>query len=303
MSASNRSATARAGIEFDGDFLRKLEYLNVVARKILAGSLRADRQSPRRGTSAEFADHRSYTAGDDFRHVDWHLFGRLEELFIKRFREEENLHLTVLLDTSASMELGKINKFSYGLQVGAALAYIGMANLDNVNVLPFNARLLDGLWKVKGRGKIFMLFDYLKSLSPSAVTDLQKSFMEFVRRERRRGVVIVISDFYDIEGIQPALKFLKYPKHDIFVIHVVDETEEKPDIRGDLRLVDSESGTFKEINVTDSLLNRYKKAFGELAERVETFCIKNEIGYVRARTNIPFDELVLGILRRGGLVR
>ena len=116
--------TTRPAIEFDGEFLRKLEYLNVVARKILAGSLRADRQSPRRGTSAEFADHRSYTEGDDFRHVDWHLFGRLEELFIKRYREEENLHLTVLLDVSPSMDLGRTNKFNYALQVGAALAYM-----------------------------------------------------------------------------------------------------------------------------------------------------------------------------------
>lgn len=297
------AAPTRPGLDFDGEFLRKLEYLNIVARKILAGSLRADRQSPRRGTSAEFADHRSYAAGDDFRHVDWHLFGRLEELFIKRFREEENLHLTVLLDASKSMELGKLNKFNYALQVTAALAYIGMANLDNVNVLPFSERLDEGLWKLKGRGKVFMLFDYLKSLAPTTLTNLQKSFKEFIQRERRRGVVIVVSDFYDFEGIEPALKFLKFPKHDIFVIHVVDETEEKPDIRGDLRLVDSESGDFREINVTDAMLTRYKKAFAELSGRVENYCIKNEIGYVRARTSDPFDELVLGILRRGGLVR
>ncbi|MBI3820746.1 MAG: DUF58 domain-containing protein [Planctomycetes bacterium] len=297
------ATTERKGLEFDGEFLRKLEYLNVVARKIFAGSLRADRQSPRRGTSAEFADHRSYSAGDDFRHVDWHLFGRLEELFIKRFREEENLHLTVLLDSSLSMESGQINKFNYGMQVTAALAYIGMANLDSVNVLPFGDRLRDGIWKIKGRGKVFTLFNYLKSLEPATTTDLQKSFREFIQRERRRGVVIVVSDFYDFEGIQPALKFLKYPKNDIFVIHVVDETEEKPDVRGDLRLVDSETGGFREINVTDALLARYKKAFAELSERVETYCIKNEMGYVRARTTIPFDELVLGILRRGGLIR
>jgi uncharacterized protein (DUF58 family) len=296
------SAT-RPAVEFDSEFLRKLEYLNVVARKILAGSLRAERQSPRRGTSAEFADHRSYTEGDDFRHVDWHLFGRLEELFIKRYREEENLHLTVLLDVSTSMDLGKISKFNYALQLAAALAYIGMANLDSVNVLPFSERLESGLWGLKGRGKIFTLFDYLRSLDAKAMTDLQLSFREFVQRERRRGVVIVISDFYDIEGIQPALKFLKYPKHDIYVIHVADETEESPAVRGDLRLIDSESGGFREINVTDALLVKYKKAFSDLAERVEAFCVRNEMGYARARTSVPFDELVLRILRRGGLVR
>jgi uncharacterized protein (DUF58 family) len=297
------AASTRPALNFDGDFLRKLEYLNVVARKILAGSLRADRQSPRRGTSAEFADHRSYAEGDDFRHVDWHLFGRLEELFIKRYREEENLHLTVLLDASRSMDLGVRNKLNYGLQVTAALAYIGMANMDCVNVLPFTDRLQEGLWKLKGRGKVFTLFDYLKTVDTGADTDLVKSFKEFVQRERRRGVVIVVSDFYDFDGIESALKFLKYPKNDIYVIHVVDEQEETPPVRGDLRLVDSESGGFREINVTDAMLARYREAFSELMQRVESYCIRSEIGYSRANTRVEFDELVLNILRRGGLIR
>jgi uncharacterized protein (DUF58 family) len=296
-------AAARPILEFDGEFLRKLEVLNVVARKILAGSLRADRQSPRRGTSAEFADHRSYTEGDDFRHVDWHLFGRLEELFIKRYREEENLHLTVLVDASTSMDSGDVHKLNYALQLTAALAYIGMANLDSVNVVPFGERLDDGLWKLKGRGKIFQLFDFLKAIEPKPSTDLALSLREFVKREPRRGVVIVVSDFYDLDGIQPGLKVLKYPRHDLYVLHVVDAAEEKPDVRGDLRLVDSERGGFKEINVTDALLVKYKQAFDNLASNVESFCIRNEMGYTRARTSVPFDELVLRILRRGGLVQ
>src|SRR5678816_1730188 len=128
---------ARARVEFGPEFLKKLELLNIVARKILAGLLRADRQSPRRGSSAEFADHRSYVAGDDIRRVDWHLFGRLEELFLKLYREEENLHFTVLIDTSKSMDFGggpdRPDKLGFAQQVAAALAYIGMSNLDSSN--------------------------------------------------------------------------------------------------------------------------------------------------------------------------
>lgn len=294
---------ARASLSFDGDFLRKLEYLNIVARKILAGSLHADRQSPRRGTSAEFADHRSYTPGDDFRHVDWHLFGRLEELFLKRYREEENLHLTVLLDTSASMDSGDVNKLVYALQLSAALAYIGMANLDSVNVIPFGGRLGGGLWGLKGRGKIFTVFDFLRSAETVPETDLALSLREFVKREPRRGVVAVVSDFFDAERIQPALKVLKVPRHDVTALHVVDASEEDPRVRGDLRLVDSENQSFREINVTDAMLVKYKAAFEGLARGVESFCVRNEMGYVRARTSVPFDELVLRLLRRGGLVQ
>jgi uncharacterized protein (DUF58 family) len=293
---------ARPPLALDGAFLQRLEYLNVVARKILAGVLRADRKSARKGVSAEFADHRAYVPGDDIRHVDWHLFGRLEELFLKLYREEENLHLCLLVDTSASMDFGERHKLDFALQVTAALAYIGMCNLDSVSVLPFGSGLREGRTGLKGRGRIFGLFDFLRELRPEGETDLQRSLREFVSRQGRRGVVVVLSDFYDQEGFQSALKSLRIRKHDVHVLHVMDRLEEEPPLRGDLRLQDSESGGAREINVTDRLLERYRQAFEEQAGRVEAFCIRNQMGYVRARTRIPFDELVLGILRRGGVV-
>ena len=237
--------------------------------------------------------------------MDWHLFGRLEELFLKLYKEEENLHLSVLLDSSTSMGAGgsgATHKFNYALQVTAALGYIGMSNMDAVNVVPFHTRMGESIFGLKGRGKIFRLFDFLRAQEPGGATDLSKAFREFIGRERRRGVVIVISDFYDRDGLQQALKFLKYPRHSIYVLHVIDRSEEDPDLRGDLRLVDSEVDGFREINVTDGLLARYRKAFQELAKGVESFCVRHEMGYCRAYTHVPFDELVLQILRRGGLV-
>lgn len=295
-------ASTRPALDFDGDFLRKLEVLNVIAKKILAGLLRADRKSARKGMSAEFADHRQYVAGDDPRHVDWHLFGRLEEVFLKLYREEENLHLTILVDVSNSMDRGSRNKLNYALELTAALAYIGMSNMDAVNILPFGARLGEARWGLKGRAKVFGMFDFLKGVEPLGETEMVPVLKEFTGRERRRGVVLVISDFYDIDGYQQALKYLRYQRHDVYVLHVMDQDEEEPDIRGDLRLLDSELDHFKEINVTDALLERYRKAFDDLAMGVERFCIRNEMGYVRARTSIPFDDLVLGILRRGGVL-
>lgn len=295
-------ASTRPALDFDGDFLRKLEVLNVIAKKIMAGLLRADRKSARKGVSAEFADHRQYVAGDDPRYVDWHLFGRLEEVFLKLYREEENLHLTILVDVSNSMDRGSRNKLNYALELTAALAYIGMSNMDAVNVLPFGARLGEARWGLKGRAKVFEMFDFLKDVEPLGETAMVPVLKEFTGRERRRGVVLVISDFYDIDGYQQALKYLRYQRHDVYVLHVMDRDEEEPDIRGDLRLLDSEQDRFKEINVTDALLERYRKAFDDLATGVERFCIRNEMGYVRARTSIPFDDLVLGILRRGGVI-
>ncbi|MBL4845281.1 MAG: DUF58 domain-containing protein [Planctomycetes bacterium] len=296
-------------LAFDAEFLRRLEVLNVVARRVLQGSLKADRRSARRGVSAEFIDHRPYVVGDDLRHLDWHLFGRLEELFLKLYREEENLHLTLLVDVSGSMahrpsEGPGLAKRTYALQVAAALAYLGLSNMDRVNLVPFASNLEDARWRIKGRAQAYSLFSSIRELDqlPGGATDLRAVIKAFVARERRRGVVVVLSDFFDLEGYGPALKMLRMRKHEVFAIHVVDPSEREPRVRGDLRLVDSETGAGLEVNVTDELRGRYREAFGELLRGVERFCVRNEFGYVEAGTEVPFDALVLTILRRGGLV-
>lgn len=297
-------------LAFDAEFLRRLEVLNVVARRVMQGSLKAERRSARRGVSAEFIDHRPYVVGDDLRHLDWHLFGRLEELFLKLYREEENLHLTLLVDTSASMAhrpegvAGGLSKRTYALQVAAALAYLGLSNMDRVNLVPFASALGEARWRVKGRAQAHAIFDLLREQDrqPGGETDLRSVAKAFVARERRRGVVVVLSDFYDQEGYGPALKMLRQRKHEVFAIHVVDPRERDPAVRGDLRLVDSETGAARQVVVTDSLRARYREAFEALLRGVERFCIGSEFGYVEAGTEVPFDALVLTILRRGGLV-
>jgi uncharacterized protein (DUF58 family) len=287
---------------FGPDFLRKLEYLDVVAKKILSGRIKAERMSMRRGTSVEFEDHRSYAVGDDLRFLDWHIWGRLEQYFLKLYKEEENLQLTVLLDCSRSMSFGKPDKFLYGRQVAAALAYIGMSNLDDANLQPFRGELGDAMSRMRGKGKVKPMVAFLEALQADGETDLRRSFRRFIALERRRGVVVVISDLYDMDGVTTALRYLKGRRHEVYVIHVVDAEELDPPLRGDLRLVDSENAAFRDLTITDALRGRYKAAFEAHCQRVEAFCRSGEIGYVRAVTSVPFDELVLRILKRGGLV-
>jgi uncharacterized protein (DUF58 family) len=143
---------------------------------------------------------------------------------------------------------------------------------------------------------------FLTGLGHGAETDLRRAFRRFIALERRRGVVVVVSDLYDRDGVIPALRYLRGRRHEVFVIHVMDQTEVDPPIRGDLRLVDSETQAWKDITVTDALRSRYKQAFEGHAQTVETYCRSAEVGYVRALTSIPFDALVLKILKRGGLV-
>src|SRR6266404_8700107 len=127
---------------FDSDFLKKLEYLSLISKRVFRGSLMAQRRTMQMGAGIEFADHREYTPGDDFRYLDWNLFARLDELLLKRFREEEDLHVYLLLDCSRSMGYGQEPKFDFARQVAAALAYIALADLDRVSVCPFAADIV-----------------------------------------------------------------------------------------------------------------------------------------------------------------
>src|SRR5262249_30072316 len=122
---------------FDEGFLKKLEYLAIVSRKVFAGRVRAERRSRKTGAGIEFADHRDYAPGDDIRYLDWALYGRAGKLLLRLFEEEEDLHVYLLLDASASMRTGHPPKLDQAMKLAAALAYVTLANLDRVSIVPF----------------------------------------------------------------------------------------------------------------------------------------------------------------------
>src|SRR5580700_3089674 len=151
----------------DPAFLHKLEQLELVSRKIFVGRMKGERKSKRRGSSVEFADHRNYAVGDDLRHIDWNVYGRLDKLFLKLFLEEEDLHVYTLLDTSVSMDFGTPTKLRYGQQVAAALSFIGLVNHDRVLLDTFSAQLDQGLHGIRGRSQMWRIVGYLDHLEAS----------------------------------------------------------------------------------------------------------------------------------------
>src|SRR3982751_5203730 len=152
---------------FDSDFLKKLEYLSIVSRRVFRGSLLAQRRTLQFGSGIEFADHREYTAGDDLRYLDWNLYARLGDLLLKRFQEEEDLHVYFLLDCSRSMAFGDPPKFDFARQVAAALAYIALADLDRVAVTAFADDIQADLPLTRGKGRILSLLKFLEGLNAS----------------------------------------------------------------------------------------------------------------------------------------
>jgi len=285
---------------FDEAFLRKLEYLSIVARRAFGGGLRAERRSRKVGAGIEFADHRDYAAGDDLRYVDWAVYARLERLLLRLFQEEEDLHVYLLVDTSASMAAG--GKLDHAARIAAALAYVGLANLDRVSVIPCaNAGALPTRL-TRGRGSVIPLLRSLEGMEARGTTSLAASVAAFVRRAPRPGVAILISDFYDQDGYAEALDLLRYRRHEPTAIHVWSVEEAEPTVLGDVELYDLESGDSRALTIDERMLESYRAAHQALTEGLVRHCAARGVSYVRADLRVPFDETVLHLFRRTGLL-
>src|SRR3982751_6081160 len=231
-------------LRFDDDFLRKLEYLHVVSRRALAGQNRADRITAMRGRGLEFADHRPYSAGDDYRHIDWKAYKRLNRLLLRLFDEERDLPIYLLLDVSRSM--AEPAKFDLARRVTAAICYIGLAHLDRVTLLPFADALGQESVPSRGKARIFRVFERLEQLEAVGATNLRDSFKAFASRPRHAGLTVVISDFLDPEG---------------FVVHVASAADRDAPAFGTARFVDAETGEVRDVDVTPKLAAAYAQAW------------------------------------------
>jgi uncharacterized protein (DUF58 family) len=301
--APSRSSDSAKAPLLDPEFLHKLEQLELVSRRIFVGRMKGERKSKRRGSSVEFAEHRNYTFGDDLRHIDWNVYGRLDKLFLKLFLEEEDLHVYTLLDTSLSMEFGKPTKLRYGKQVAAALSFIGLVNHDRVLLDTFSARLDQGLHGIRGRSQMWRVVQYLDQLEATGQSNLTAAAREFAIRHAGKGVVVVISDFLDKHGYQDALRYLLARNMDIFVIHILSQEEVEPELVGDLRLVDCEDDETAEITISAPLLKRYKENLNAFVGGLKEWCTQRGITYIFTNNQFPFDKLVLNYLRQRGLVK
>ncbi len=288
---------------FDEEFQRRLEYLAIVSRKVYAGRMRAERRSKKTGAGIEFADHREYVAGDDFRYLDWNVYQRTGRLLVRLFEEEEDLSVYVLVDRSRSMGMGSPAKLQYAKKLSAALAYIALANLDRVSVLSFCDRMTGRLAPTRGKSRIFKVFDFLRPLEADGETDLRTALRAFAAQNKRRGVAILISDLYDPRGYEDGLNQLRYAKFEPYVLQLFDPVELHPPLHGDVRLVDQETGDYRDVTITPRVLQRYEAAHQRYRKEVADFCGQKQVAYHALRTDVPFDDAILQVLRSGGLVR
>jgi uncharacterized protein (DUF58 family) len=284
-------------------FLARLEQLEIASRKIFAGKMKGDRLSKRKGQSVEFADYKNYVVGDDLRFLDWNLFARLDKLFIRLFLEEEDLHFYVLIDNSLSMDFGSPSKLHYAKQVAAALAFVGLVNMDRVVVEAFNDRLLQGLPPQRGRRCLWRVLELLSKLEPAGPSDLARSLRTFSLKAPGKGVVVLVSDFMDKGGYEEALRYLVARQMDVYALQILSQEEIEPDVVGDLKLIDVEDADEAEVTVSAPLLRRYKENLSSFRAGLAEFCARRGVSYLFTSNQVPFERLIFTYLRRRGLLK
>ncbi len=333
------------GVRSGGDLLPaelagKLDALDVLSRRVLAGKMQGERRSKRRGRSVEFDDYRPYTAGDDLRHIDWNVFARLDRFFLKIFQEEEDLSVHIILDCSASMLAGTPSKILTGAQLAAALAYVALVNNNRVHVactgLPAGAAGatpggLLRLQPVRGRGSVQGVVGALVGAVNAAegagarVMDA-RGFSADLRTlamgRSGRGVVVIVSDLLlpggdgggDEAGYAQGLKFFAGSAgYDTLVVQVlapgeIDPSKEvvgasaRPALVGDMRLLDAETSQGRDLTITPALLLAYRRAVEGFVESAAEFCTRHGIRHALLTSDADIPGFVLSVLRRRGLV-
>jgi uncharacterized protein (DUF58 family) len=290
------------------EVLRRLEQFQLLAARRAKSSARGERRSRARGQSVEFADHRSYVPGDDFRYLDWNLFGRLEKLFLKLYEEERELPVRIFLDASESMTFGEPRKFDFARQVAAAIGYVALCGFDRVSIVPFpgagqektSAELaaLGALRAVRGRKSSMQFFQNISALTAGGGADLNESLRRGALEARAAGLAIVLSDFLDPAGYEAGLTALVGRGFQVNVVQILAPEELAPGTFGDLRLVDSESGGLQEVTFGRYRMKAYQQTVQNFIQRLREFTTKRGINFFMAPSNMDLQDLLLKQLRK-----
>lgn len=283
----------------DPAFIRRLESLYLLARKILGGSLQSDRRSTKKGAGITFADYAQYSLGDDYRSIDWRVYAKFESLLIKLFELEEDATIYLLVDCSPSMS----TKQAYAKQLAAALGYIALNTLDRLAVYGLADHLQPLFDPSRGRNQVIPFLRSLEAMPTfGGNTDLSTCAREFEARHRRKGLVCVISDFLLPGGFEEGLSRLQWHKHEVFCLQTLDDNDLRCEWKGDVTLECVETGRSERVTVSPREAKLYEDTVAAWNSDLKQTCAKRGLGFLSTNTDVSFEAVITDLLRRGGLV-
>lgn len=284
-------------------FLRRLDALRLVSRRPVSSPASGSRRSARRGTSTEFADFREYVPGDDLRAVDWNAYGRLEKLFLKLFVDEEDLALHLLLDLSGSMAFGSPTaKALYAKQLAAALGYVALARADRVCASNLGGIMRGSPSFVRGMPGVGALFHTLQSMPVQGQPDTARALGRYAAQTKMPGTAVVFSDFYD-DGWAQGLQALHARRFSVVLVHILTPFEMRPQIAGNVRLTDAETGFAQDATLSPDALAQYEERLQAFLSSLETTARRYGMDYVRLETDTSLEQAIRLLSGPGGVLR
>ncbi|HCA39326.1 MAG TPA: DUF58 domain-containing protein [Phycisphaerales bacterium] len=288
--------------------LAAMDGLEITSRKVLAGKLHGERRSRRRGFSIDFADHRPYVAGDDLRYVDWNVYARLDALFLKLYLDEEDLSVLLVLDATPSMNWGDPSKWTFARRIAMTIGSIALASRHRLSVATIDGGGVQHLRDLRGRGRTAEFGRWLldREIGPAAGDVLEQGIRTLAPTRRGRGVAGVLSDFLAASDPLPSLQLLGGGGDDLHCLQILSPQELDPGsagLVGDLRLEDSEDGSTREVTVTPALLAAYRTKLDTQVRQVRDAARRCGGVHLAVSSDSDIEELLLGQLRREGLIQ
>lgn len=289
----------RADELFDAEFLQSLSTLRIIARRVARGGRFAEQRSVDLGGGTEFRDFRPYSPGDDFRSIDWNIYQRLGRVVLKLYEELEDLPLYLLVDTSRSLYLESPPRARAGLRAALALAAISLNHHDSVGIYPFSDDLETLVTPTGGKGRVLFLADRLAGLEPGGETDLARSIERFESFGLRRGLVAVVSDFFDPRGVEAITESLAGLRHRLLLVQLVRSSDREPPVTGELRLIDCETGAGEDVSITPRVLERYRESYDRFQTALLDFARERGAGWLALDADGDVVTQLASLFERG----
>lgn len=286
---------------FDAEFLERLKALFLRLRKRKQLRKKGIQSSPATGFTREFKDFRHYTGNEDYRAIDWRLYARLDRLFVRLYEEIQEFHVHIVVDTSGSMAEPFPEKRTTSLKIAVALAYMGLVGHHRVSLYSIGEKVGEPPPPMKGQGSLQRVLDFANGLSFEGLTNLNRCFQDFSPSRRRYGIIFVISDLYgnDVDEAREAIQHASSWPGEVHFIQVYHPWEAKPDLDGEIELVDVETREQRRLWLTPRDRKRYEERYQQFLSDIEASCQSRQIDYQPWRTDHPFDDLFLDLLSRG----
>ena len=275
------------------EFLNELQNFHLALKKNSSEMKQGEQSSSFSGQGMIFKDHKEYAPGDDIRKIDWKAYARTKDFFVKRYDEEKNFTIHILVDRSSSMDFGENNKYDYAAKLGLGLAYMTNRTNDRFRYSVFSETLTD-LTSARRNGNMVNLLETLNELRKTPESKVEKCVTEYSSRIHNKSIVIVISDFLtDTDQIESSLRSLK--NTEVVFVNVLDSEELDPSFSGDTILEDPESSSTLRAYLSRNVKSSYKSRLEEHVEEINELCEENKADYVLASTGHDFFDSFIDV--------